>query len=63
MWPMRFTWTIAAQWQQRGQEFAGVVFCHQLGPGFGQMIEDLEFVAFCAEDGEVHNRVIYLPLS
>ncbi len=53
---------IAAEWQRQGQTFAGVVFCHQLGPGIGEIIEDLELVATCADDDEVVNRVIFLPL-
>jgi hypothetical protein len=53
---------IASRWQQESREFAGVVYCHQLGPGIGDIIEDLELLAFCVNDDEVRNRVIYLPL-
>ena len=49
---------IASQWQQRGREFAGVVYSHQLGPGIG----DLELIAACVTDDEIRNRVIHLPL-
>ncbi len=53
---------IASQWQKQGREFAGVVYSHQLGPGIGDVIEDLELIAACATEDEVRNRVIYLPL-
>ena len=53
---------IASRWQQEGRQFAGVVYAHQLGPGIGSMIEDLELIAVCTAEDEVRNRVIYLPL-
>ena len=53
---------IASTWQQRHRDFAGVVYSHQLGPGIGDVIEDLELIAACAADDEIRNRVIYLPL-
>ncbi len=33
---------IASQWQQQSREFAGVVYCHQLRSGNGDIIEDIE---------------------
>lgn len=54
---------IAAQWQHEGQEFSAVVYAHQLGPGIGQVIDDLELVASCARSEELSNRVVFLPLS
>jgi Domain of unknown function (DUF5615) len=54
---------IASRQQQRSQEFSGVVYCHQLGCGIGGIIEDLELLACCADADELHNRVVYLPLS
>lgn len=53
---------IAASWQREGREFAGVVYAHQLGPGIGDVIEDLELIAACATEDELRSRVIYLPL-
>lgn len=53
---------IAARWQQKDQHFAGLVYAHQLGPGIGQLIDDLELLARCAQDDELASRVIYLPL-
>lgn len=53
---------IAAAWQQSGREFPGIVFAHQLGPGIGVVIEDLELLARCADPDELRNRVWYLPL-
>jgi hypothetical protein len=55
--------TIASRWQQESRRFSGVAYCHQLGLGIGDIIEDLELLAFCAEAGEVRNHVIDLPLS
>ncbi|MBI2479425.1 MAG: DUF5615 family PIN-like protein [Planctomycetia bacterium] len=53
---------IAAEWQRQGQAFAGVAYCHQLGLGVGEIIEDLALVATCGDDDEVRNCVIFLPL-
>jgi len=38
------------------------VYSHQLGPGIGEMIADLELIAACATEEEVRNRVICFPL-
>ena len=54
---------VASQWQQQGREFAGVIYSHQLGPGIGDIIEELELIAACTTEDEVRNRVIYLPLQ
>ena len=53
---------IASQWQKQNRKFAGLVYSHQLGPGIGDIIDDLELIAACATQDEVRNRVIYLPL-
>lgn len=53
---------IATRWQQTAKDFMCLVYAHQLGPGIGELIEDLELLSVCAESGEIHNRVIYLPL-
>ncbi len=54
---------IAAQWQRDERFFSGIVYAHQLGPGIGQIIEDLELIAECGDQFALHNRVVYLPLS
>lgn len=54
--------SIAAQWQQAGRPFMCVVHAHQLGPGVGEIVEDLELLATVAEADELRNRVIHLPL-
>ena len=53
---------IASQWQQQGREFDGLIFSHQLGPGIGSVIEDLELISACSAKDELRNRVIFLPL-
>ena len=53
---------IASRWQQQSREFSGVVYCHQMGPGIGDIVGDLQLLSFCADDDEMRNRVIYLPL-
>lgn len=53
---------IASEWQHQGQVFAGLAYGHQLGPGIGEIVEDLELIATCANDGEVRSLVIFLPL-
>lgn len=46
-----------------GREFCGIVYAHQLGPGIGEMIEDLELLALCANKEELRNQIIFLPLK
>ncbi len=53
---------IAAVWQLQSRMFSGIVYAHQLGPGIGRIIEDLALLSLCAEQDEVLNRVLYLPL-
>ena len=52
----------AAERQQRGTTFAGVVYAHQLRVTIGQCIRDLELIAHVGEPEEFANRVEYLPL-
>lgn len=54
---------IASRWQHQGREFSGLVYGHQLSLGIGDLIAELELLATCAEDHEIRNHVIYLPLS
>lgn len=54
---------ITAEWQSAGREFAGLIYAHQMGPGIGQIIEDLELLMQCTEPEELRNQVIYLPLK
>lgn len=54
--------SIAADWQAVGRPFAGLVFAHQLGPGIGQIIDDLELLANCGEPEELQDRILHLPL-
>jgi hypothetical protein len=52
----------AAERQQRGEAFAGVVYAHQLKVTVGQCIRDLELLAKVNEPADCANRVEYLPL-
>jgi hypothetical protein len=54
--------TIATSRQTADRDFAGLIYAHQLGPGIGEIIDDLELLCVCAELDEVRNRIIYLPL-
>lgn len=47
--------------QDASREFAGVVYSHQLGPGIGEVIEQLELLAHCADYAEVVSLIIQLP--
>ena len=53
----------AAERQQRGEAFAGVVYAHQLKITVGQCIRDLELLAKVNEPDDCANRVEYLPLG
>lgn len=53
----------AARRQETGEEFAGVIYGHQLNVTVGQCIEDLELIARATESVEWINQVTYLPLK
>lgn len=53
---------IAASWQSAGRDFPGLIYAHQLGPGVGRIIDDLELLMLCTDPEELQNRVIHLPL-
>jgi uncharacterized protein with PIN domain len=52
----------AAQRQQAGESFAGVVYAHPLKVSVGQCVEDLELLAKLSEPEDLANQVEYLPL-
>jgi predicted nuclease of predicted toxin-antitoxin system len=52
----------AAQRQERGETFAGVVYAHQLRVSIGQCVQDLVVIALAGEPEDFVNRVEYLPL-
>lgn len=54
---------LAAQWQQEGTAFKGVIYAHQLSAGIGALVNDLELVLSCCSADEVASGVTYLPLK
>lgn len=52
----------AAQRQQTGGKFAGVIYAHQLNITIGQCIDDLELITTATEPEEWLDHVMYLPL-
>jgi hypothetical protein len=52
---------IAHQRISSGQDFAGVVYAHQLAISIGEAIRDLELIAKVLEPDDMRNRVEYLP--
>lgn len=48
--------------QQTGENFAGVVYAHQLNITIGECISDLEILAESSELHQWVNRVMFLPL-
>jgi Domain of unknown function (DUF5615) len=53
---------IAAEWQEAGRRFRGVVFARQQGVSLGGLAADLELLLTCCDPQELENRVTYLPL-
>ena len=49
--------------QESGEHFIGGVYGHQLRVTIGQIIEDLELIAFAGELSDFTDQVKYLPLS
>jgi predicted nuclease of predicted toxin-antitoxin system len=52
----------AARRQRAGLNFAGVIYARQNRVTVRQCIEQLEFMATCAETDEFRSQVVYLPL-
>jgi hypothetical protein len=52
----------AAQWQERGVSFAGMIYAHQLKVTIGQCGRDLELVGHAGAPKDFANRVEHLPL-
>src|SRR6266508_5009981 len=48
--------------QATGEDFAGVVYAHQLNVTIGQCVADLELIAKVYEPEDMANRFEYLPL-
>ena len=48
--------------QQSGENFAGVIYAHQLNITVGRCIDDLELIAKGTDLEEWINAVVYLPL-
>lgn len=53
---------IAAEWQENGIAFRAIIHAHPLHAGIGEIILDTELILTAAEDEELWNRVIHLPL-
>jgi len=53
---------IATRWQAENRPFAGLIYAHQLGPGIGEIVEDLELLCVCSEADELANQIRFLPL-
>ncbi len=53
---------IAADYQQRGEEFHGLIYTRQNGLTEGRCVEDLELVVQIGQPDDFANLVRYLPL-
>ena len=53
---------VAADWQQSGTRFAGLIYAHQLRISIGQCVEDLELIANATDPEDWIDRVEFLPL-
>jgi hypothetical protein len=53
----------AAQRQQDGVAFAGVIYAHQERVTIGQCISDLEVLCLAGDPSDFANQVEYLPLK
>ena len=53
---------IAAACQMKTVDFCGLIYAHQLGPGIGEIVEDLELLCVCSAAQYIRNRIIFLPL-
>lgn len=53
---------LAAEWQRGSRPFSAVVFFRHRRVGFGQVVGDLEVLAFCLEAADLSSAVYHLPL-
>jgi hypothetical protein len=53
---------IAAACQMENVDVCGLIYAHQLGPGIGEIVDDLELMSACRAAQEIRNRIIFLPL-
>ena len=51
-----------ARRQSTGSEFAGIIYGHQLDLTIGQMISELEIVAYCLHETEIRGQIYYIPM-
>lgn len=54
---------LAETWQGEGEQFAGLIFGHQLGGTIGQFVRDLELIAKASDPEEWINIVEYIPFK
>jgi hypothetical protein len=54
---------LADTWLDNEQDFAGVIYAHQLGITIGQAINDLELIAKVLTPEEMQNCIEFLPYS
>jgi hypothetical protein len=52
----------AAKCHRAGRAFSGVIYAHQLRVTIGVCVQDLEIIAKNADEKDMENQVIYLPL-
>lgn len=52
----------AAKCHRAGKPFSGVIYAHQLRVTIGVCVQDLEIIAKGADETDMENQVIYLPL-
>jgi predicted nuclease of predicted toxin-antitoxin system len=52
----------ATRRQRRGEQFAGMIYAHQLNVTIGECVESLALIALASEPEEWLNRLTYLPL-
>jgi len=52
----------AAKCHRAGRMFSGVIYAHQLRVTIGVCVQDLEIIAKSADENDMENQVIYLPL-
>ncbi len=53
---------IANERFKAGQDFAGVIYAHQLHITIGQAIRDLELIAQVLAPDDMQNQIVFLPL-
>lgn len=55
--------SLTSRWRSAGRVFPTVIFAHQLGPGIGQIIDDVELLLHGLHEDEWQGHLFRIPIT